>query len=210
MRAVARSGRADRRPHQLPLVAPDGMRFRIPFTRIPYDWFGELTPEMLAYAARDILYLHDLREALLAKVEEKAPHLKPVVDLEHRMAKVTAHMSAVGMPVDEAVFAECVRESREAATRKLAELDALVVTALVPEDYQKKNTKNKKVPEDRHDKVNWDSPQQVLWAFKEVAGLTLPNTSKETLPEVDHPWPSPSWSTGRPWMSTSASGRPRW
>ena len=109
------------------------------------DWFGELTPEMLAYAARDVLYLHDLREALLAKVEEKAAHLKPVVDLEHRMAKVTAHMSAVGMPVDEAVFAECVRESREAANRKLAELDAFV-TAPVPEDYQKKNTKNKKVP----------------------------------------------------------------
>src|SRR5215207_5314073 len=38
MRAVARSGRADRRPHQLPLVAPDGMRFRIPFTRIPYHY----------------------------------------------------------------------------------------------------------------------------------------------------------------------------
>src|SRR5215207_3060711 len=38
MRAVARSGRADRRPHQLPLVAPDGMRFRIPFTRIPYHF----------------------------------------------------------------------------------------------------------------------------------------------------------------------------
>jgi DNA polymerase-1 len=150
------------------------------------DWFGELTPEMLAYAACDVLYLHDLREALLTKVEEKAPHLKPVVDLEHRMAKVTAHMSAVGMPVDKEVFAECVRESREAADQKLKELDALV-TAPVPEDYQKKNTKNKKVPEDRNEKVNWDSPQQVLWAFKEVAGLTLPNTSKETLPEVDHP-----------------------
>src|SRR5215203_249748 len=150
------------------------------------DWMGKLTPEMLAYAACDVLYLHDLREALLTKVEEKAPHLKPVVDLEHRMAKVTAHMSAVGMPVDKEVFAECVRDSREAADQKLKELDALV-TAPVPEDYQKKNTKNKKVPEDRNEKVNWDSPQQVLWAFKEVAGLTLPNTSKETLPEVDHP-----------------------
>jgi DNA polymerase I-like protein with 3'-5' exonuclease and polymerase domains len=150
------------------------------------DWFGELTPEMMAYAARDVLYLHDLREALLAKVEEKAPHLKPVVDLEHRMAKVTAHMSAVGMPVDKDVFAECVRESREAADQKLAELDALI-TAPVPEDCQNKNTKNKKVPENRNNKVNWDSPQQVLWSFKEVAGLTLPNTSKDTLLEVDHP-----------------------
>ena len=39
-----------------------------------------------------ILYLHDLREALLSEVEEKASHLKPVVDLEPRMAEVTAHM----------------------------------------------------------------------------------------------------------------------
>jgi DNA polymerase I len=92
----------------------------------------------------------------------------------------------VGMPVDKEVLAECVRDSREAADQKLKELDALL-TAPVPEDYQKKNTKNKKVPEDRNEKVNWDSPHQVLWAFKEVAGLTLPNTSKETLPEVDHP-----------------------
>ncbi len=35
-------------------------------------------------------------------------------------------MSAVGMPVDKEVFAECVRESREAADQKLAELDALI------------------------------------------------------------------------------------
>src|SRR5215213_6121926 len=37
MRGVARSSGVDRRPHQLPLVAPDGMRFRILFTRIPYQ-----------------------------------------------------------------------------------------------------------------------------------------------------------------------------
>jgi DNA polymerase-1 len=150
------------------------------------DWFGDLTPKMLAYAAADVAHLHDLREALLAKVEEKARHLYPVIDLEHRMAKVTAHMSAAGMPVDKDVFAECVRESLEAAEGKLAELDALVTTE-VPEEYVQRNTKSKTVPEERNGKVNWNSPEQVLWAFREVAGVEIKNTNKEVLPEVDHP-----------------------
>ncbi len=45
-------------------------------------------------------------------------------------------MSAVGMPVDKEVFAECVRESREAADQKLAELDALI-TAPVHHAFSK-------------------------------------------------------------------------
>jgi len=150
------------------------------------DWFGDLTPEMFEYAAKDVLYLHDLRDAILEKVDEKADHLRPVMDLENRMVKVTAHMSAVGMPVDEDVLAECIRESRENADRKLAELDALVDVEL-PEDVVKRNTKNKKVPEERNDKVNWNSPDQILWAFEAVAGLKLEGTDKETLPAVDHP-----------------------
>src|SRR5215212_6541490 len=150
------------------------------------DWMGELTPEMLEYAATDVLHLHDLRKSLEAKINDTAVHLWPAVDLEHRMIKATAHMSAVGMPVDSGVLDECVRESREEADRKLTELDALL-TAPVPEDYVKRNTKSKSVPEDRNERVNWNSPEQVLWAFREVAGLELKNTSKEILPEVDHP-----------------------
>jgi DNA polymerase I-like protein with 3'-5' exonuclease and polymerase domains len=150
------------------------------------DWTGELTPEMLEYAATDVAHLHDLRRTLEAKISETAGHLWPVVDLEHRMAKVTAHMSAVGMPVDEAVFAECVRESRTGADQKLDELDALV-TAEVPEAFATRNTKSKTVPAERNQKVNWNSPEQALWAFREVAGVEVKNTNKETLPEIDHP-----------------------
>jgi DNA polymerase-1 len=150
------------------------------------DWFGDLTDAMLKYVARDVRHLHDLREALLNRIEDKAPGLLPVVDLEHRMAKVTAHMCAMGMPVDEAVFAECVQESKEAAHKKLDELDALV-SAPVPEEYVRRNTKSKTVPEERNEKVNWNSPEQALWAFREVAGVDIKNTNKETLPEVVHP-----------------------
>jgi DNA polymerase I-like protein with 3'-5' exonuclease and polymerase domains len=150
------------------------------------DWMGKLTPEMLEYAAADVRYLHDLRAALLIRIEDKAPGLLPMVDLEHRMAKVTAHMCAVGMPVDPDILAQCVQESREAADKKLDELDALV-TAPVPEEYVQRNTKSKTVPEDRNKKVNWNSPEQALWAFQEVAGVDINNTNKEILPEVDHP-----------------------
>ena len=46
-----------------------------------------------------VLYLHDLREALLTEVEEKAPPLKPVLWTSRapRMAEVTAHISAMGL-----------------------------------------------------------------------------------------------------------------
>jgi DNA polymerase I-like protein with 3'-5' exonuclease and polymerase domains len=150
------------------------------------NWFGELTPEMLEYAATDVLHLHDLYEALKLRIEDKAPGLQPVVDLENRMAKVTTHMSAVGMPVDEVVFAECVKASREEADKKLSELDALVAVDLTDE-LAARNAKNKDIPETRKGKVNWDSPEQVRWAFKTVAKLDLENTSKDTLPNVDHP-----------------------
>jgi ribonuclease D len=53
------------------------------------DWMGELTPEMLEYAAIDVLHLHALKDALEAKIDDTAKHLWPVVDLEHRMTKVT-------------------------------------------------------------------------------------------------------------------------
>src|SRR5215213_6161567 len=61
MRGVARSSGVDRRPHQLPLVAPDGMRFRILFTRIPYEPFGEvvsraLRPEIIPAQAAEELF----------------------------------------------------------------------------------------------------------------------------------------------------------
>jgi DNA polymerase-1 len=50
-----------------------------------------------------------------------------------------------------------------------------------------RNAKNKKIPEERKEKVNWNSPEQVLWAFDAVANIKLESTGKEVLPEVDHP-----------------------
>jgi DNA polymerase-1 len=152
------------------------------------DWFGELTPEMLTYAAADVVYLGALREAILEKITDKADHLLPVVDLENRMVKVTAELKAYGMPVDPKIWAECVEESKVLADERLDELDALV-TEVLPQKFVKANSAKKMTHlEGRRDKVNWASTKQALWAFQEVAGLThLKATNKDVLGEIDHP-----------------------
>jgi DNA polymerase-1 len=152
------------------------------------DWFGELTPEMLEYAAADVVYLGELRDAIIEKITTKADHLLPVVDLENRMVKVTAELKAVGMPVDPTVWAECVEESKALADEQLAALDG-AVTEVLPEKFVKANSAKKMTHlEGRRDKVNWASTKQALWAFREVAGLKdLKATNKDVLGEVDHP-----------------------
>jgi DNA polymerase-1 len=147
------------------------------------EWGNELSPAQLGYAALDVEHLQELYEVLSARIRKG--NLDAVADLENKMVKVIAEMSALGMPVDEELFAECVRESKESAEAQLGVLDGFVAAPL-PEKYTKANTRNKNVPEDRNEKVNWRSPDQVLWAFK-AAGLPLSSTDKTTLAEVDHP-----------------------
>jgi DNA polymerase-1 len=147
------------------------------------DWFGELTPEMLTYAAADVEHLHELHDVLSARVRKA--NLDAVVDLENKMVKVTSEMMALGMPVDEEVFAECVFVSEKAIEEQLEKLDRLV-SVPVPANFVERNTKNKNIPEGRKSLFNWASPEQALWAFK-GAGLDLTSTNKSVLAEVDHP-----------------------
>src|SRR5215213_936565 len=140
------------------------------------DWGADLSPAQLEYAARDVLYLHELADVLRSRTDKAG--LGDVVALENRMVKVTAEMTALGMPVDEAVFAECVRESVESVERNIATLDSLVTEPL-PEKFAYSNAKNKNVPKERANLVNWNSTPQFLWAFR-TAGLKLKSTDKQT------------------------------
>jgi DNA polymerase I len=79
------------------------------------------------------------------------------------------------------VFAACVCESEAGIAQQLAKLDALVVAPL-PEKFVEANTKNKNVPEERNELINWNSHPQALWALRS-AGLNLKSTNKQTLAE---------------------------
>ena len=150
------------------------------------DWFGKLSEEMLQYAAGDVIHLHALREDLAQRIQKSNADLDWTVDLENRMSKVTASMLVSGMPVSEEILTSCIEESRVTAEAQLAKLDEFVKDPL-PEKFLKANKTNKKAPEERREKVNWNSPPQITWAFDTIADLQLENTSKDLLAEVEHP-----------------------
>src|SRR5215213_3861420 len=142
------------------------------------DWSAaELPPQQLTYAATDVEYLHELAQVLRTKADRKG--LGAILDLENRMVKVVSEMSALGMPVDEAVFSACVRESEDGIAEQTAKLDSLITEPL-PDKFVEANTKNKNVPEERNELVNWKSHPQALWALKS-AGLDVPSTGKKVL-----------------------------
>src|SRR5215213_6730332 len=142
------------------------------------DWSAtELSPQQLRYAAADGEYLHELAHVLRTKADRKG--LGAILDLENRMVKVVSEMSALGMPVDEAVFSACVRESEDGIAEQTAKLDSLITEPL-PDKFVEANTKNKNVPEERNELVNWKSHPQALWALKS-AGLDVPSTGKKVL-----------------------------
>jgi DNA polymerase I-like protein with 3'-5' exonuclease and polymerase domains len=146
------------------------------------DWSAaELSPEQLRYAATDVEYLHELAHVLRTKADRKG--LGAVLDLENRMVKVVSEMSALGMPVDEAVFSACVRESEDGIAEQTTKLDSLITEPLL-DKFVEANTKNTNVPEERNELVNWKSHPQALWALKS-AGLDVASTAKKVLAEYE-------------------------
>jgi DNA polymerase I len=130
------------------------------------DWGGEITPEMLEYAAKDSQVLGPLVEALRTKVRET--DLEGVLDLERRVAPAMVWMTAAGVPIDEEAWYG-YREKSDAGVAKALEK----LNGLAPDHPGRRSWK-------------WNSWQQILEAFG-LLDIELPNTKKETLSGVDHP-----------------------
>src|SRR5215203_6027044 len=109
------------------------------------DWGGELTDEMLTYAAKDAEVLPPLREKLAAKVEDA--DLKRVMEIEHRALPAIVWMSNAGVPFDAEGWRRHLEQVEEVKNRLGLELKRLA-----PDQPQDKEW-------------NWNSWQQVLKAF---------------------------------------------
>jgi DNA polymerase-1 len=151
------------------------------------DWSGKLTPEMLAYAARDSMFLLPLHQELTHRIAE-ARGLEWVVDIEMRLLKAMVHISDNGLPIDAEKWAEYVRVLEEEIERLVDQMDAFV-TELIPEGFIKRN----KEKEGREDRINWQSGEQAGWALEQL-GYVLPSskkgkplTNKGILKEIPHP-----------------------
>ncbi len=130
------------------------------------DWGGETTLEMLEYAGKDSQVLPPLADALQAKVQEDT--LDQILALERRVTPAMIWMAAAGVPIDEEGWQGYQTRSKAEVAEAQERLDELA-----PEH-----------PEG--DSWNWNSWQQILRAL-ELLGHWLPDTTKETLSECDHP-----------------------
>jgi DNA polymerase I-like protein with 3'-5' exonuclease and polymerase domains len=145
------------------------------------DWSGDLSEEMLTYAAEDARVLLPLYEALVEKLlvagQERA------MEIEGRALLAGIEMAHNGVLVDKERWLGIVEEAGKGLGELCARLDGLVGEP--PEAMQKKNANNKNVPAERKNRWNWNSPDQIKAAATTV-GLSLKKTSMDYLKLVDH------------------------
>jgi len=145
------------------------------------DWSGELSEEMLAYAAEDARVLLPLYEAL----EEKllATDQEQAIEIEERALLAGIEMAHAGVAVDKERWFRIVEEAGEGLSELRERLDSLVADP--PEEMKKRNCSNKTVPAERKHRWSWDSPDQIK-AAAATLGLSLEKTSMDYLKLVDH------------------------
>jgi len=130
------------------------------------DWSGDLTREILEYAAKDAEVLLPLAKALEPKIEDAG--LQKAVEIEHRMLPAIVWMSGAGVPFD----AEGWRKHLDTKETELEQLKANV---------------DEHAPDHPDGKEwNWNSPSQVIEAFR-LHGIKLADTKEETLSRYSHP-----------------------
>jgi DNA polymerase-1 len=134
------------------------------------DWSGALTPEMLAYAARDALTRRRLYEALAPKVEQAG--LADVLRIEERAVPAFVWLRLAGAPFDRDAWQALAAQAKAEADDLAGRLDeaAPVRPGLLI----------------REGAFDWDSPQQAQEAFA-LLGHDLARTDDETLARTDHP-----------------------
>jgi DNA polymerase I len=130
------------------------------------DWGGELSPNMLLYAAEDSRVLFHLVDALWSKIREA--NLHKVADIECRALPAITWMANAGVPFDSEGWRSCLDGKEAALGRLRAHLDELAPDP--PEDTR----------------WNWNSPKQIIEAFH-LLGVKLSDTKGETLARSEHP-----------------------
>jgi DNA adenine methylase len=143
-------------------------------------WDGDLSTEMLGYAATDAYVTLAVYESLQADIDRAG--LRGVAEEEHRALRTTLWVSANGVVIDQAAW-------EAQADKFVADLDqakvriaALVPPRPMPEDQKDKKTK--KAEGLRH--WNWNSWKQIIEVFS-LLGIRIASSSEEVLKKIDHP-----------------------
>jgi DNA polymerase-1 len=133
------------------------------------DWSGLLTDSQLTYAARDVLVLPRLYDALKKKLAEA--NLEQTAGIETRCLPAVAWMSSRGVAVDQSGWLALVEKAEQEAARLKQEMAAQAPIR----------------PGEMFSSWNWDSPADVLLLFRDCLGVAVKDTSDETLATISHP-----------------------
>jgi DNA polymerase-1 len=167
------------------------------------DWSGRLSREQLDYAARDVLHLRGLFEALREKIT--AAGMAEVLAVEERCLPALVWMAGSGVGFDAAGWAALVDGTQKALPALTAELNRLA--PLRDGEF---------VPG-----WKWASPKDVKEVFG-LLGFQVEDTEAETLALIDHPIVGPylafkeaakrAGGFGRSWLKAARDGRlyPGW
>lgn len=179
--AGERGAAGKRLDHSLEACCKRELSLDLDKTHQKADWSGELSDEMLRYAAEDTRILLLLHEALARKIRKQGQ--ERAVEIEERVLPAVIEMAHAGVPVDKGRWLRMIDEAKAGLEYLRAPLDVLADAP--PEEVRKKNANNKNIPVERKDKWNWDSPEQVKAAARSV-GLKLEKTGMDHLKRVDH------------------------
>lgn len=143
------------------------------------DWSRDpLTPEQLAYAAKDAAILLRLRDALLPQLETAG--LMDVAHLEGACVPAVAEMELTGIHVDQQRL-NALRQRLETETHQAATRLHILLRSVVERDQAS-------LFHTTDDAINLDSPAQVLAAFHTL-GIPVANTRRGTLIPLAETYP---------------------
>jgi DNA polymerase III epsilon subunit-like protein len=134
------------------------------------DWSEDLTPEQLAYAARDAELPRRLHDALQAKLTEA--ELTDTATLENRALPAVAWLSSSGVAFDRETWLALAAEATAEAERLAVELDKAAPLCSQPELFGSG--------------WKWTSPKHVAEVLKKI-GHPGTKADDNTLAEIDAP-----------------------
>ena len=126
-----------------------------------------LTDEVIVYGAKDVKYLHTIKEKQLISIAKY--RLENILELENEVVKVFAEMSYTGINFDADKWLEISKITEKNTKGLIKELDSIVLSDIklkrfVPNAFQQ----NLFGEEERKLNINWSSPMQKLELLKEL------------------------------------------
>lgn len=137
-------------------------------------WQG-LTPSVINYAADDVKYLEQIRNAQMALINDKL--LYRTLSLENEFVKVLAYIEMCGLRIDVPSWKDRVKKDEQILAEKLEALNEFIISSGRFEEYV--NRQMDLFSEGFSCNINWSSPTQCVKFFQKL-GLNLLTKDKKT------------------------------